>query len=60
MNAEWDCASLVRGEDQFGHFEASPVPRFDFDPIAMAHHEKATDAIRALLFQGAEQVRTTV
>ena len=60
IKADWDCASLVRGEDRFGHFELSPAPRFDFDPIAMAHHRQATDAMRSLLFQGAEQVRPTI
>jgi non-heme Fe2+,alpha-ketoglutarate-dependent halogenase len=60
LNADWDCASLVRGEDRYNHFEHSPIPQCDFDPVAVAHHAKATDAIRNLLFQGAEKVRPTV
>ena len=60
MNADWDCASLVRGEDHYGHFELSPRPKFDLDPDSVSHHEKATDAMRAVLFQGAEKVRPTI
>jgi len=33
-------ASLVRGEDHFGHFELEPEPRCDFDPGAVAIYEK--------------------
>jgi len=60
LKASWDCASLVRGEDQFGFFELSPRPRYDLDPVTVAHHGRATDAIRELLFQGAERVRPTI
>lgn len=60
LKSEWDCASLVRGVDRFGHFEHSPSPSFDFDPVTVAHHKKATDAIRELLFKGAEKIRPTV
>jgi non-heme Fe2+,alpha-ketoglutarate-dependent halogenase len=60
IKAEWDCASLVRGSDKFGFFEHSPAPRHDLDPVTVAHHQKATDAMRELLFQGAERVRTTI
>ena len=60
LNADWDCASLVRGEDRFGYFEHSPVPQRDFDPVTVAFHEKATDAMRDLLFKGADKVRPTI
>ena len=33
-------ATLVRGTDRFGHWDADPLPRFDRDPLAM-------DALRA-------------
>jgi hypothetical protein len=29
-------ATLVRGADRFGHWDADPLPRFDRDPVAMA------------------------
>ena len=60
LNAEWDCASLVRGEDKYQYFEESPRPAFDFDPVSVEHHKKATDAMRELLFQGADKVRPTI
>lgn len=60
LKADWDCASLVRGEDRFGYFEHSPAPGCDFDPVTLAHHQKATDAMRDLLFRGAEKVRPTI
>jgi len=60
LNSDWDCASLVRGEDRFGHFDPSPVPTRDFDPVTVAYHEKATSEMRKLLFQGAEKVRPTI
>lgn len=60
LNADWDCASLVRGEDRFGYFEHSPIPQRDFDPVTVAFHEKATDAMRDLLFKGADKVRPTI
>jgi hypothetical protein len=60
LKAEWDSASLVRGEDRFGYFEHTPEPRYDFDPITVAYHTKATEAMRELLFQGAEKIRPTI
>ena len=60
LNSDWDCASLVRGEDRYGHFENAPAPTCDFDPVTVAFHQKATDAMRELLFKGAEKVRPTI
>jgi hypothetical protein len=60
LNTDWDCASLVRGEDRYGHFDQAPVPGCDFDPVTVAYHEKATAEMRKLLFQGAEKVRPTI
>jgi non-haem Fe2+, alpha-ketoglutarate-dependent halogenase len=57
---EWDSAALVRGEDRFGHFAATPVPRRDMDPVAVAFHAKASKAVRDILFNGAERVRQTL
>jgi hypothetical protein len=57
---EWDSAALVRGEDHFHHFAATPVPRRDMDPEAVAFHERATTAVREILFDGAERVRSTL
>ena len=57
---EWDSAALVRGEDRYNHFAAAPVPGCDMDPEAVAFHEKASTAVRDILFEGAERVRNTL
>ena len=57
---EWDSAALVRGEDRFGHFHHAPRPEKDLDPVAVEFHERATKAMREVLFHGAEKVRKTL
>lgn len=57
---EWDSAALVRGEDRFGHFSITPRPSHDFDPVAVAFHEKAAGAVRDVLFKDAKKVRQTL
>ena len=49
--AEWDTAALVRGEDSFGHFVHTPRPTIDFDPEAVAFHERATTATREIVYK---------
>ena len=49
----WDCAMLVRGSDQYGHFETAPVPACDFDPPAVSFHKKAAKATNEVLYAGA-------
>lgn len=51
----WDCATLVRGVDAHRHFTPAPRPRFDLDPEAVAFHEKASLAMRDVLYAGAKQ-----
>ena len=51
----WDCAAVVRGADRYGHFEPTPVPARDFDPVAVSFHERAAKAMRDVLYAGAEQ-----
>ena len=36
-----ESAMLVRGRDDFGHFESEPRPRADLDPAARAAHRAA-------------------
>lgn len=50
---EWDSAALVRGRDDFRHFEQTPVPAKDFDPPAVAFHARAARAIRDVLYADA-------
>ena len=57
---EWDSAALVRGTDRFGHFQEAPRPTKDLDPAAVQFHEKATNAVREILFNDAEKVRRTL
>jgi len=57
---EWDSAALVRGVDRFGHFEDTPRPSRDLDPATVAFHERATTAVREVLFKGADKVRSTL
>ena len=57
---EWDSAALVRGTDRFGHFQEVPRPTKDLDPAAVQFHEKATNAVREILFSDAEKVRRTL
>ena len=57
---EWDSAALVRGTDRFGHFKEPPRPTKDLDPAAVQFHEKATNAVREILFSDAEKVRRTL
>ena len=56
----WDSAALVRGEDRFGHFAPAPRPERDLEPAAVAFHERATTALREILFRDAERVRPTL
>ena len=57
---EWDSAALVRGADRFGHFKHTPRPKKDFDPVAVEFHAQATNAVRDILFTGAQEVRKTL
>ena len=52
---DWDCAALVRGVDQYRNFEATPRPSRDFDSAATAFHDKAAEAMRLVLFEGAAE-----
>ena len=54
---EWDSAALVRGEDRYEPCQLAPVPARDFDPEALAFHERASGALRDILFRDAERVR---
>ncbi len=51
---DWDSAALVRGQDDYRHFKATPVPNCDLDETAVAFHAKASEALRQVLYTGAE------
>ena len=44
---------LVKGTDSFRNFEETPIPSHDFDPIAVAFHKKAANAINEVLYNNA-------
>lgn len=46
-----DSATLVRGTDEFGHFQLEPAPRADFDPDAAAFHARVMEANRKILYR---------
>lgn len=50
-----DTATLVRGRDEFGHFDLEPAPVSDFHPDAVAFHAKSYEATTAILYAGAAQ-----
>jgi hypothetical protein len=50
-----DTASLVRGVDEHHHFDMEPAPKADFDPDAMAFHNKVVEATNAVLYRGTDK-----
>jgi non-haem Fe2+, alpha-ketoglutarate-dependent halogenase len=46
-----DSATLVRGVDRHGHFEAEERPDADMSPRAVAHHAAVTGAHAAILMR---------
>ena len=45
-----DSATLVRGRDDFGHFQLEPAPESDFHPDAVAFHARIMEANRKILY----------
>lgn len=53
-----DSATLVRGEDRFGHFEPEPAPAHDLAPEAVAYHTAVRDRRMGVLMRGTERTST--
>lgn len=51
---EQDSATLVRGEDAYGHFELEPRPPADLDPDMVALHARVTDRSARILYRGTD------
>ena len=49
-----DTASLVRGEDCYGHFELEPRPERDMDPDMLALHQAITERNAKILYRGTD------
>lgn len=47
-----DSATLVRGEDRYGHFELEQRPDADMSPAAIAHHAAVTGRFAQILMRG--------
>lgn len=47
-----DSATLVRGEDRFGHFELEPRPARDLEPEMVAFHKRIADRNARILYRG--------
>jgi non-heme Fe2+,alpha-ketoglutarate-dependent halogenase len=52
-----DSATLVRGSDQFHHFDLEPSPTTDMDPEFVALHKNITERNAQILYRGT-QVKT--
>ena len=49
-----DSATLVRGRDDFGHFDPEPAPESDLHPDAVARHGAVIDRQLRILYEGAQ------
>jgi non-heme Fe2+,alpha-ketoglutarate-dependent halogenase len=47
-----DSATLVRGVDEFHHFDHEPAPESELSPAAMALHKEITERQAKVLYQG--------
>jgi len=50
-----DCATLVRGVDEYRYFDAEPVPKADLDPAALALHRHVTEQANQILYRGTDK-----
>jgi non-haem Fe2+, alpha-ketoglutarate-dependent halogenase len=47
-----DSATLVRGEDRFGHFASEPLPPRDLDPAMLELHKRIAERNARILYRG--------
>ncbi len=47
-----DSATLVRGEDRFGHFEPEPAPEADLEPAMLELHRRIAERSARILYRG--------
>jgi hypothetical protein len=50
-----DTATLVRGVDEYHHFDPEPTPKADFDPEALAFHDRVVQQSNAVLYRGTDK-----
>ena len=49
-----DSATLVRGEDRYGHFALEPEPSRDLDPEFLDLHRHITERDAKILYRGTD------
>ena len=50
-----DCATLVRGVDEYHHFDMEPAPKADLDPEAVDLHRRVTEEANQILYRGTDK-----
>jgi non-haem Fe2+, alpha-ketoglutarate-dependent halogenase len=55
QRVDHDFATLVRGEDRFGHFELEPQPEMEMDPEFVALHERISDVQAKIYLSGTDR-----
>ena len=50
-----DYATLVRGKDDYHHFEYEPVPRIDLGAEEVAAHKRITEEANKILYRGTDK-----
>jgi ectoine hydroxylase-related dioxygenase (phytanoyl-CoA dioxygenase family) len=50
-----DCATLVRGVDEYHHFDMEPAPKADLDPEAVDLHRRITEEANQILYRGTDK-----
>ena len=52
-----DNATLVRGVDEFHHYDLDPVPEREFEPAMVRYHDEVLERATRILYAGAKKVR---
>ncbi len=58
--AEWDSAALIRGIDEYHHFDHAPRPPINLDPDTMTYHARSADALRRIVYKGSDTSERTL
>jgi non-haem Fe2+, alpha-ketoglutarate-dependent halogenase len=53
-----DYATLVRGRDDFHHFDYEPEPRIDLGAEEVAAHKRITEEANKILYRGTDKVKS--
>ena len=53
--SDWDSATLVCGEDNYGNFAHEPEPTTDFDPVAVDFHRKCNENLIKILYSDTDR-----